>query len=73
MFFAVWSLRTPFEMAWTIAPTSLLGSTFGITKNDKDNQAKEERRRGGGILSAQHNMTIRKTLLGRAIFFASFL
>ncbi len=30
MFFAVWSLKTLFDMAWTIAPTSFLGSTFGI-------------------------------------------
>ena len=45
MFFVVWSLRTLFEMAWTIAPTSFLGSTFGIANNDntEDHWAKEER------------------------------
>jgi hypothetical protein len=28
MFFAVWSLRALFATAWTIAPTSFLGSFF---------------------------------------------
>jgi hypothetical protein len=36
-------------MAWTITPTSFLGSTFGIANNDntKDDRAKEERERMG--------------------------
>ncbi len=68
MFFAAWSLRTLFDTAWTIAPTSFLGSTFGIANNDKDDQAKEERR-GLGKMSTTHIiMTISKKLIGRAIF-----
>jgi hypothetical protein len=52
MFFPVWSLRTLFETAWTIVPTSFLGSAFGIANNDKDDRAKEERRGDGDI---EHN------------------
>jgi len=51
MFFAVWSLRTLFETAWTIAPTSFLGSTFGIANND--NTSFEKKREGGG--GDEHN------------------
>jgi len=47
MFFVAWLLRTLCERAWTIAPTSFLGSTFGIANNDKDDRAKEEWRRLG--------------------------
>jgi hypothetical protein len=58
MFFAVWSLRTLFVTAWTIAPTSFLGSTFGIANNDKDDRAKEERSEGGlGKMSITHHLT----------------
>jgi len=54
MLFAAWSLKTLFEMAWTIAPTSFLGSTFGITNNDNTKDArKEESRRGWGDI--EHN------------------
>jgi hypothetical protein len=42
-------------MAWTIAPTSFLGSTFGIANNDNDDRAKEERR-GLGKMSTTHNI-----------------
>jgi hypothetical protein len=67
MFFAAWLLRTLFETAWTFAPTLFLGSTYGIANNDKDNQAKEERR-GLGKMSTTHIMTISKKLIGRNIF-----
>ncbi len=45
-----------------------------IANNDDTEDAQKEESRGGvgGGYRAQH-MTIRKTLLGRAIFFASFL
>ncbi len=53
MFFAAWSLRTLFETAWTIAPTSFLGSTFGIANNDNtENDRKEEIGGDGGISSS---------------------
>jgi hypothetical protein len=50
MFFAVWLLRTLFEMVWMIMPTSFLGSTFGITNNAKteDDCAKEKSEVWGG-------------------------
>jgi hypothetical protein len=44
MFFAAWSPGSLFETAWTIEPTSFLGSTFGTANNDKDDRAKDERR-----------------------------
>jgi hypothetical protein len=63
MFFEVWSLRTLFEAAWTIVPTLFLGLNFGIAYNDKDNQAKEERSKGG-VGEDEHNyMTISKKLI----------
>jgi len=46
---------TLFERAWTITPTSFLGSTFSIANNDKDDRAKEERR-GLGKMSTTHNI-----------------
>jgi hypothetical protein len=44
MFLMVWSLRTLFETAWRIAPTSFLRLTFGIANNDntENDGAKEE-------------------------------
>ena len=63
MFFAVWSLRTLFEMAWTIAPTSFLGSTFGIANNDMDDRAKVERNEGGlGKMSTTYHDNQQKAL-----------
>ncbi len=52
MFFAAWSLRTLFETAWIIAPSSFLGSTFGIANNDNtEDDQKEERGGDEGISS----------------------
>ena len=70
MFFAVWLLRTLFKMAWTIAPTSFLGSTC-VTNNDDTKRREQEG--GGGGYWAQH-MTIRKTLwyLGAQSFLPHF-
>jgi len=53
MFFAAWSPGTLFKTAWTIAPTSFPGSTFGISNNDRDDWAKEERR--GLVGEDEHN------------------
>jgi hypothetical protein len=41
----VWLPWTIYKMAWTIRPTLLLGSAFGIANidNTKENRAKEER------------------------------
>jgi hypothetical protein len=49
---SAWSLRTLFETVWTIAPTSFLGSTFGIANNDiTEDDRKEERGGDAGIWS----------------------
>ncbi len=68
------SLRTLFETAWTIAPTSFLGSTFGIANNDKDDRAKEERSEGGGGISCttQHHDNQKNATWARHLF-CSFL
>ena len=72
MFFAAWLPGTLFETAWTIAPTSFLGSTFGIANNDK------KKRGGRGLVGEdEHNtyfvMTISKKLIGRAVFMLIFV
>ena len=71
MFFAAWSLRTLFETAWIIAPSSFLGSTFGIANNDntEDDQKEEKGGAGWGDIEHDTHMTISKKLIGRAIVF----
>ena len=48
MFFAVWSLRALFATAWTIAPTSFLGSFFVGIDGKTMTMSREEKRRGEG-------------------------
>jgi hypothetical protein len=72
MFFVVWSLRTLLETVWTIAPTSFLGSTFGIANNDDTVDArKEESRSGVGGYRAQHRHQ-KKRYLGAPRFLPHF-
>jgi hypothetical protein len=53
MFFVAWLLRTLFKTAWRIAPTSFLGSTFGIANNTS--QGRSGKRREEGVGEDEHN------------------
>jgi hypothetical protein len=59
MFLAVRLPKTLIKMAWTIMPTSFLGSTFEIAYNDntKDKQAKEKKEGVGNDGNQAQHMT----------------